>query len=159
MLDRFFILERHRPHVSRTGYWPARRTLYLLLAIVFLTLAHPWLRRFAWAWPFILVLYERQSKFLRRAGADLFFHLLAFSLFIGIIEIVQQILLQWITTARDEVRRMQLQFIHDTVQRISPVLTGLLVLYLIAILYYAMDYRLLRRRSQRRLSGVLLRLF
>lgn len=159
MLERFFIIEHHRPHVSRTGYWPARRTLYLLFAIVFLTLAHPWLRRFAWAWPFILVLYERQSKFLRRAGADLFFHLLTFSLIIGIIEVALQILQQSIATARDEVFRMQLEMIHRTVERVPPVLTGLLILNFLTVLYYAMDYRLLRRRAQRRLSGVLLRMF
>lgn len=159
MLDRLFILEHHRAHLSRTGYWPARRTLILLFAIVLLTLAHPWLRRFAWAWPFVLVLYERQSKLLRRAGADLFFQLLTFSLIIGALEIILALLAQWIATARDEVQRMQLELIHRTVLRIPPVLTGLLVLYFIVVLYFAMDYRLFRRRSGRRLSGVLLRMF
>lgn len=159
MLDRIFTLERHRVHRSRTGYWPAVRTLFLLFAIVFLTLAHSWLRRFAWAWPFILVLYERQSKFLRRAAADLFFHLLSFSILIGIIDVLLELLAHWIATAKDEVHRMQLEFIHRTIKHIPPVLTGLLIAYCLVILYFSLEYRLLRRRSQRPLSGVLLRMF
>lgn len=158
ILQREYVVEQHPYHLSRLSYWPARNTYYLLLAISILFLLHPWLRRFAWAWPLMLLFYERESKFLRQGAADLFFKLLIYAIVIGILGILQTLFLQWIRLARDEVTREVLMRLSLTINRL-PVIVTILEIFTLGLRgVWALDYRLLRRRKRRALSGVILRL-
>ena len=129
------------------------------MAVIAVTILHPWLWRFAWAWPFLLILYERQSKFLRHASADAFFVLLKYAIIRSLIEIILSLIESGIFNAKDGVTRERLQIAYQTIALLPRIITVALLIYGMTLLYFGFTYRLVRRRKGRRLSGALLRYF